>query len=438
MSRILCVFLCLMVAACTAVQPATIRDLAEMPQDAGHYLPDPHQAFISPDRQAVLYRDWQARFFAPWHREKPRYGADEVFSGFRRYGFRTIYNETSLPLPPDWIEAMAREADRAAYPSRHLPAVTVLHASLRVFPTHKPVFFDPSAPGRGFPFDQMQNSLVAAGTPLLITHVSRSGEWALVETDWAAGWVRWPEIALVDPDFIRAYGAAPLIGFRADRIAVAEPDGRFLISGRVGMTLPLAGDPRPGTGWTVGVPVRDHLGRARIRQGVVSRADAGRLPFAATRDNAVELLNALMGQPYGWGGLYENRDCSALIQDLLGVFGIPLPRNSRDQARVGHWVALEGLGGPEKERLIRRQGVPLLTILYMPGHVMLYLGQDPDSGRAVACHAMWGIRTGGRNGSGRLVVGRTVVTSLEPGRELSGVPPGGRLLDRLTGMARLE
>jgi hypothetical protein len=203
MKRILWFFICLVVSACGASQPGTIRDLEVLPQDAAHYLQDIQDPFISPERQAALYADFRRRFFDPWHRQSPKFRADEVFSGFRRYGSRRIYGETNLPLHPDWIDAMAREADISAYPSRRLPAVAVVHASMRIFPTQKPVFLDPFSPGRGFPFDMMQNSLVAAGTPLLVTHVSRSGEWALVETDWAAGWVRWAQKVFMTTKWLR-------------------------------------------------------------------------------------------------------------------------------------------------------------------------------------------------------------------------------------------
>jgi hypothetical protein len=441
-TRILFGFLLiLLLGACAGGPPGMIHDLATLPQDAGHYLQDTPPRFIAPARQVEMYQDFRARFFAPWHRVRPRHTAREVFSGFRRYAARPIYGETNLPLPAEWIAAMARQADRPAYPSLHMPAIAVMHASMRVFPTHKPVFLEPSRPGRGYPFDRMQNSLVAAGTPLLVTHRSRDGKWALVETDWAAGWVRWPEIAVVDGEFIDAYTAAPLAGFWSDDVPVVSRNGRFLISGRVGMALSLAAKQETGGRWALQVPVRDHHGRAELVAATAPRQSMNRLPLPATRENGARILNALMGQNYGWGGLYENRDCSALIQDVMAVFGRRLPRNSKDQAGAGRWVSLDGLARREKESRILARGKPLRTIFYMPGHVMLYIGQDPASGRPVVCHAMWGLRTVRlfEKGAGRRVVGKTVITSLEPGREFFPYGwPGRLLIDKLTGMVLLD
>jgi cell wall-associated NlpC family hydrolase len=148
-----------------------------------------------------------------------------------------------------------------------------------------------------------------------------------------------------------------------------------------------------------------------------------------------------MGQTYGWGGLYENRDCSALIQDVFAGFGLPLPRNSKDQADFGENISLKELSGPEKQSLIRTQGVPLQTLLYMPGHIMLYLGPDPASDQPVICHAMWGVTTRPPLSirAGRLVVGRTVITTLEPGKEqFPLVQPKDLLVEKLTRMVLLN
>jgi hypothetical protein len=118
-----------------------------------------------------------------------------------------------------------------------------------------------------------------------------------------------------------------------------------------------------------------------------------------------------------------------------------LPRNSKDQADAGENISLEGLSGPEKQALIRKQGIPMQTLLYMPGHIMLYLGPDPASDQPVIYHAMWGITTRPpfSTRTGRLVVGCTVITTLAPGKEqFPLVQPQDLLVEKLTRMVLLN
>lgn len=426
-------------SACTAKQPGMIQDLQVLPQDAEYYVQHPANILIDPHEQSNLYQDFLNNFFGPWYRDKPRHSADQVFWGLERYGSREIYGENNLPLPTGWIKEMGQKSDTAGYPSLHLPAITVVHASMRVLPTLRPVFYNPSRPGEGFPFDYMQNTLVPAGTPILITHVSNNQKWALAETEFAAGWIRWNEAALVDQDFINSYQTDSLAGFTSDNISILDDNKNFLVSGRVGMSLPLISyDPDTGISTAI-MPVRNAQGYAQAFQIKVSQNHLLPMPFHPDEGNFSAILNSMMGQAYGWGGLYENRDCSALLKDVFSGFGIFLPRNSRAQAEAGKIIHLQGLSASEKDNIIRTQGKPWLSILYMPGHVMLYIGQDRDTGKTAAYHSMWGLRT--RQGFGetdRWIIGRTVITSLEPGREMSSlIRPQGLLSERITRMVIL-
>ena len=433
--------ICLTSAGCAVRQPSPVADIRMLSQDAGVYLSSVKDPVMTLSRQAAYFRQFKDRFFRPWHRTGPRHSAEIVFSGLKKFRIKRLYGENNRPLPPDFLDSMARQSQPGTYPLMLQPAVTVTHAAIRVFPTHKPVFFGPLHPGQGFPFDMMQNSLVPAGTPVLVTHESKDRLWALVETDWVAGWVRWQEIAAMDDTLMADYSAPSLAGFTADQVPVIPENGPPVFFGRVGMALPMKA-PASHTGFaTVLIPVRTHLGNAELLEARVPAQGIHPLPFPATPDHFAGILNTLMGQTYGWGGLYENRDCSALIQDLFAGFGMPLPRNSKDQADAGKAIFLEGLSGPEKQALIQRQGIPLQTLLYMPGHIMLYLGLDPASDQPVICHAMWGVTTRPplSTHTGRLVVGRTVITTLAPGKEqFPLVQPGDLLVKKLTRMVLLN
>ncbi|HEX9933657.1 MAG TPA: NlpC/P60 family protein, partial [bacterium] len=138
--------------------------------------------------------------------------------------------------------------------------------------------------------------------------------------------------------------------------------------------------------------------------------------------------------PYGWGGMYQNRDCSATIRDLFIPFGILLPRNGNHQAEEGFGAVDLGMLDPaEKEKTVIQKGIPFLTLLWFKGHIMLYIGHE--RGRALAFHNLWGIRTRTRSGEeGRYIVGEAVVTTLSPGKGLRRADPDGDLLRRIQKM----
>jgi cell wall-associated NlpC family hydrolase len=157
------------------------------------------------------------------------------------------------------------------------------------------------------------------------------------------------------------------------------------------------------------------------------------LPF--TPQAAASLGNQFMGRPYGWGGAWLERDCSLMLQDLFTPFGIWLPRNSSAQLKVGRKADLSNMSAGAKAAWVAENGVPFRTILGMPGHVTLYVGQY--NGESVIFHAIWGLRTMTPRGEGRAVLGKVCVTSLSPGKELHNIIPEKMLLHRFTTAATL-
>jgi len=427
----------LVLASCAPRQEGMVRDLEVLPQSSAHYIPELTGELFSLEKQARLYKDFRDAYFGPWTRPEPKFEAQDVFWGFDFIREREVYAENYLPVTTDWLSRMHRKSDISGYPSRHKRAVTVENADMRAMPSRSPVFLDPRAPGEGFPFDYLQNTLVPAGTPVLITHVTRDGDWALAETDYAAGWVRWSGLALVDADFVRKFKSGSLVGFVQDQAPVYTAGGRHVFTGRVGMLLPEgeSGGLADGRGFLV--PVRDKDGEAALVEGRTSREVLHKFPVQPTGADFAGMMDSMLGQAYGWGGMYENRDCSALLQDLFRMFGIFLPRNSAQQKHFKEPVPLEGLEREKKLEKIVKKGRPFLSILYMPGHVMLYLGQDPESQMPVVYHSLWGLRTSRvwHSEPGRHIIGRTVITSLEPGREMRDLArPEGLLINRVTHM----
>ena len=127
-------------------------------------------------------------------------------------------------------------------------------------------------------------------------------------------------------------------------------------------------------------------------------------------EQAFKLLN----EPYGWGGMHGEQDCSRFLQEVFATVGINFPRNSSQQAQIGRPLAQFDTKMSEAERLkVLREAVGGITILPMPGHIMLFLGMVDE--RPYAIHATWGYREKiGREESSR-VINRVAVSDLSLG-----------------------
>ena len=87
--------------------------------------------------------------------------------------------------------------------------------------------------------------------------------------------------------------------------------------------------------------------------------------------------------PYSWGGKEEGVDCSSFVRNVYKTFGFIFPRNTAEQKNsVGEILLLTNKSLKEKQKLISENGV---SLLYEPGHVMMYLGQK--NGKNYVMHA---------------------------------------------------
>ena len=156
-------------------------------------------------------------------------------------------------------------------------------------------------------------------------------------------------------------------------------------------------------------------------------------PVPLTAAALARVGNVMMGQPYGWGGYLDNRDCSALMLDIFTPFGLWLPRNSGQQAKAGKVVSLAKLDASAKKALIRETGKPFTTLLWLPGHIVLYIGEY--QGEPAIYHDIWGVRVQDETGAtSRGVIGKVAITSLSPGAELPLISSPASLLDRTGAM----
>jgi hypothetical protein len=296
-----------------------------------------------------------------------------------------------------------------------------------------------------------------------VIHTSRDGAWVYVENRLFSGWAPAESVAAVDAGFMKFWQTAPLAAVLKDKVEL-RPDRApsDAVTGRplpavvnIGAVLPFAAraygpagqDDAQGNGFTVIYPARAADGTAVMRSARIPLNQAAPKPLPLTPGNIAGVGNEMMGQPYGWGGLFGDRDCSAMTRDLFIPFGIWLPRNSVNQNRMGRIVPVTGLPPDEKERRIMAEGIPFFSLVTMKGHVGLYLGPWPLHGKEapVMFHNVWGVRVtdpmrlnaDGTHPAGRAVIGKAVVTTLRPGAEHPLITSPAGILDRIDGLSIL-
>nr|WP_320049105.1 SH3 domain-containing protein [uncultured Desulfuromonas sp.] len=426
----------LLLSACSLPLSArTPQDLQRIPQNpqafvGEHDSDQPLLSALEQQRQAEAYRH---RYYLPWQSDGPLSTTQDPFWAIDWMNSHTVFAANLRPLDTDQRQALADLARPQDYPSLHQPATMVRSCSARALPTSSPLFDDPQRPGAGFPFDQLQHAILPANTPVLITHQSADQAWTFVESAAVYGWVPSDAVVSVNEAQAREIEALPLGCLLEDGLGIFDRDNRWCFASRHGALLPLV--ERSADSATLRIVVADENHRAMLCDATLPASAVASLPLPLTKAHLAQRAATMMGQPYDWGEQFGGRDCSATLRDLFAPFGLWLPRNSSQQAKVGEVLPLSHLSPQQCEQMILEQGIPLATFISLPGHIMLYVGQY--EGRAIVLHTLWGLKTTSLFGTeGRWLVGKTVLTTLQPGLEQNNLWQSiGDLRSRITQMS---
>lgn len=271
---------------------------------------------------------------------------------------------------------------------------TIQRADLRTFPTMDASLEAPN----DTEFDQFQETAVEALQPLLVLYSSADKKWFYVQTNNYRGWVQNEKIALANKDEWRNYqnaenflvvtGPSLSLGFNPYSAATSElylGMGTKLPLAAPGEIPPLVDNQSVAGNYVVKIPTRNPQGNAVFKLALVSVAKdvhEGYVPYNPS--NILKQAFKLQGERYGWGGSFQSHDCSSFTRDAYSVFGFQLPRNADEQevAPGKNLVLDEKMTAAERTRLLGT--MPPGTLLYMNGHVMMYIGSE--NGMAYIIH----------------------------------------------------
>jgi hypothetical protein len=346
---------------------------------------------------------------------------------------RHLYQEDGSLVASRFYAEMSDYTNLSAIPSeidvRY--GLIVRYTNQRIFPTTAALYVTK----HDRDFDALQNSALDIGTPVAVMHATLDGQWYYVIDQLNAGWVPAEAVALCTLEELQRFtDAEPFAVVTRAKGALFRDAGMRIYHDyvRMGVRLPLH-DVHDGIA-SILLPLRGKEGTLSKKMGYIRNEDIheGYLPYTPRTilRQAFELLNT----PYGWGGMYGEQDCSRFVQEIFATVGISFPRNSSKQSQVGRLIG-EYSDGAENERKrqdLAERGVGGYSLLYLPGHIMLFLGTVDDIPYAI--HSTRGYRKPGCLRDRVRVINRVAVTDLSLGEGSKK----GSYLDRLRSIRIIE
>lgn len=255
-------------------------------------------------------------------------------------------------------------------------------------------------------FNLLQLGCIKVGNPVALFHISEDGEWAFLRSQYIDGWAKLRDLAMATREEAFQYPGNKFLVITSPHVGTKS--GIDLQMGsRVTLSKKIANV------YEIKLPSKGVNGefKLKIDKLISEGASEGYLPY--TRASVVTQAFRYLGTPYKWGGGRDGLDCSLFIQEIFSVFGINLPRNSAAQTRVGQVIAkFDGKVNSDQKKLAnQRNWDPALTILGLPGHIMLYLGEDGR--KQYAIHAISRIADKGED---VIDINKVVVTDLHLGQ----------------------
>ncbi len=370
---------------------------------------------LSPDEQKQVTSMFLTMYFSPWDDEPHSAETNAKVlamakADISRYLQRTNWQFTYQIFPADKLKSLIENADLNGFPQIDRPAIIVHVTQARIFPTLLPAYNDPQLAGEGYPFDNWINSYVYPGTPVRILQRSKDHLWYLIKTASYYGWVPCHDLGFVTEDFISGWKKHTFVVALQDGQPLYNNQSQVLEKMRKGVIYPMVAD-QQGDQTQILIPILANNGEAKGQTVMADKAGVHIFPIPANSENIASFANSFIGGQYGWGDLYELRDCSSTTSNILASFGLWLPRNSHQQAMMGDVISLANMSRQAKLKIFSKQAVPFFTLVHFPGHIGIYVGMR--HGQPYVLQDIWGIRTHdllGREGRG--IIGKTVILPL--------------------------
>jgi len=144
--------------------------------------------------------------------------------------------------------------------------------------------------------------------------------------------------------------------------------------------------------YVVKIPVKDEEGHLEFRLALIARSNdicEGYLSY--TRGNIIHQAFKLLGERYGWNGMFKRRDCSQFIMNVYKTMNIIIPSYTRMQEEGAAGKSIEFSGSVQRRESVLSKLQPGDPI-HLKGHVAMYLGKVGENHYIIHSGAGYGIK----------------------------------------------
>lgn len=306
-------------------------------------------------------------------------------------------------------------------------ALATSYTDIRLMPSDTNFLYDKIT----YDIDRLQVSSIDIGTPLIALLSTKDNKWTFVVSYSAEGWVKTKDIAFTSKqtfsDWINEKNFIVVTNTGTD-IYLNKELTKYYDFIRMSTKLPIL-KKFDNNIICVKIPKKTNKDNLIFEKVYLNGEDINVGYLKYTQRNVLQQAFKHLNSPYSWGGYNGDPDCSTFIRQVFGSFGLILPRNSLAQIKSGNkqTTLKRKTSDSEKSKEIISKTTPAISILYLPGHIMLYIGNENDTPYII--HAIWG-NEHFINKKERVVsfINKVVVSNLNIGKGTSK----GSLLHRVT------
>ena len=325
-----------------------------------------------------------------------------LIDGVSRPASSTRYHENGQVFGDSDYAELEIAVDRVSLPAEVSVqwGVVVERASMRSYPTFTRVL--KSVDDRDL--DRFQETGVFPGQRLALLHESADGQWWFAVNYHYAAWVPKKAVAVGEREQLEQwYGqSSHLMVTGASVYTNYNPEDARTSEVRLdmGVSLPLLSakevghnvhGQNPFASYIVSLPVRAQDGALEFVPALIGRGrDVSVGPLAYRPSQILRQAFKFLGERYGWGHDYNARDCTGFVGEVYKSLGILMPRNSGQQGTSDFAPTQTFAEGDHAARVKALKGLSVGDLIYIPGHVMMYIGEV--DGEPYVIHDVTGLR----------------------------------------------